>query len=389
MPRRPDARATGRIATAGSVLGVAALVAGCGDGSSSPAGGASQGAVKVIEVKLTNDGCALPTPKLIAGAMTFKVTNDGATAVSEFEIKQGDKILGEKENLVPGLSGEFSLELEAGEYSAYCPGAATPTSPFTVVAASAAAASATSVTSAELAAATSGYATYVKDQAAELTRSTTEFVAALKAGDVAKAKTLYGPTRVFYERIEPVAESFGDLDPQIDAREGDVPAAEFGGFHKIEQILWTTKTTAGTAPYADKLLADVKKLQTLVATATYQPAQLANGATELLGEVARSKITGEEERYSHIDLVDFKANVDGSKEAFNLLLPALTKVDPMLATTVTDRFAAVEAGLAKYRSGDGFVLYTELEPADIRALAQSVDALAEPLSQVAGKVVGG
>jgi iron uptake system component EfeO len=214
-------------------------------------------------------------------------------------------------------------------------------------------------------------------------------VAALKAGDVARAKALYGPTRVFYERIEPVAESFGDLDPQIDAREGDVPAAEFGGFHKIEQILWTRNTTAGTAPHAVKLLADVKKLQTLVATATYQPAQLANGATELLGEVARSKITGEEERYSHIDLVDFKANVDGSKQAFNLLLPALTKVDPTLAKTVTDRFAAVEAALAKYRSGDGFVLYNELEPADVRALAQSVDALAEPLSQVAGKVVSG
>jgi iron uptake system component EfeO len=389
MPRRPDPRATGRVATVGSVLGVAALVAGCGGGSSPSTGGGSQAGVKVIEVKMTNDGCALPSGKLIAGPMTFNVTNDGATAVSEFEIKQGDKILGEKENLVPGLSGSFSLSLAPGDYTAYCPGAATPTSPFTVVAASGASGTATSATSAELAAATSGYATYVKDQAAELTRSTTQFVAALRVGDVARAKALYGPTRVFYERIEPVAESFGDLDPQIDAREGDVPAAEFGGFHKIEQILWTKNTTAGTAPYADKLLADVKKLQTLVATATYQPAQLANGATELLGEVARSKITGEEERYSHTDLIDFKANIDGSKQAFNLLLPALTKVDPALATTVANRFAAVEAGLAKYRSGEGFVLYSELKPADVRALAQSVDALAEPLSQVAGKVVSG
>jgi iron uptake system component EfeO len=243
--------------------------------------------------------------------------------------------------------------------------------------------------SADLTAATAGYAAYVKDQSAQLVRATTSFVDALRAGDVARAKTLYAPARVFYERIEPVAESFGDLDPRIDARAGDVPAAQWGGFHRIEQILWTTGTTAGTTSYATRLLADVTRLDTLVQTATYQPAQLANGATELLDEVAKSKITGEEERYSRTDLVDFKANVDGSKQAFVLLVPALTSVDPELARTVTERFAAVEALLAQHRSGDGFVPYTALSKDQVRALAQSVDALAEPLSQVAGKVVVG
>ena len=43
-----------------------------------------------------------------------------------------------------------------------------------------------------------------------------------------------------------------------------------------------------------------------------QPAQVANGSVDLLGEVAKSKVTGEEERYSHTDLGDFEANVDGA-----------------------------------------------------------------------------
>ena len=248
---------------------------------------------------------------------------------------------------------------------------------------------ASSVVEDKLTTATSGYAAYVEDQTAQLVCATTVFVAALKAGDTDRAKALYASTRVFYERIEPVAESFGDLDPQIDAREGDVPPAQWGGFHRIEQILWTTGTTAGTGPYATKLLADVTKLDTLVQSATYQPAQLANGATELLDEVAKSKITGEEERYSRTDLVDFQANVEGSKQAFVLLVPALTATDPELGTTVTERFAALEALLARHRSGDGFVPYTALTEDQVRALAQSVDALAEPLSQVAGKVVVG
>ena len=48
---------------------------------------------------------------------------------------------------------------------------------------------------------------------------------------------------------------------------------------------------------------------------------MANGAKSLLDEVAKSKVTGEEERYSHIDLVDFAANVDGSKYAYTELRP--------------------------------------------------------------------
>ena len=46
-----------------------------------------------------------------------------------------------------------------------------------------------------------------------------EFVDAVKAGDVAKAKALFPVARTYWERIEPVAEIFGDLDPKIDGRE--------------------------------------------------------------------------------------------------------------------------------------------------------------------------
>ena len=387
MPARTrPARVAGAAAT---LIAVALVASACSSRSGGTAGGAGAGGTaRTVEVALTSDGCALPAPTLTAGPTTFHVTNAGASAVSEFEVKQGDRIVGEKENLAPGLDGSFSLSLEPGDYTAYCPGAGTESTPFTVTAASASPTS-SSAMAADLAAATTGYAAYVKDQAAQLVRATTSFVGALTAGDLATAKQLYAPARVSYERIEPVAESFGDLDPQIDARAGDVPAASWGGFHRIEQILWTGGTTAGTAPYATKLLADVRRLDTLVQTATYQPAQLANGATELLDEIAKSKITGEEERYSHTDLVDFKANVDGSKQAFVLLVPALTSVDAQLAQTVAERFATVESLLAQHREGDGFVPYTALTKDQVRSLAQAVDALAEPLSQVAGKVVVG
>src|SRR5262249_31789174 len=161
------------------------------------------------------------------------------------------------------------------------------------------------------------------DQVAQLVTATGKFTAAVEAGDVATAKSLYGPARVFYERIEPVAESFGDLDPEIDGRADDAATpADFIGLHPTAQARFPNNTTADMGPIAQGLVANVAKLQTLVATETYQPADLANGASELLDEVASSKITGEEERYSRIDLLDFQANLDGAKEAFTLLEPA-------------------------------------------------------------------
>jgi iron uptake system component EfeO len=234
--------------------------------------------------------------------------------------------------------------------------------------------------------ATDRYRRYLVEQTGLLVDRTRAFVKALNYGNVEQAKRLYPTTRMPYEAVEPVAESFGTLDPDIDAREGDVPAASFRGFHRIEKALWLDNTTKGVRSVAAKLLADIKRLQALVYTIKLEPAQVANGANELLTEVSSSKITGEEERYSHTDLWDFEANVQGSQAAYDSVKPLLVQQDPQLAKEIDQRFAEVEEALRPYRRGDGFVLYSELSEQDKRRLAQSIDALAEPISQVAAIV---
>ncbi|MGZ4664316.1 MAG: iron uptake system protein EfeO, partial [Frankiaceae bacterium] len=334
-----------------------------------------------------------PEPATItAGGTTFHVTNSGAAAVSELEVLQGDRVLAEKENLAPGLSGSFSVALDPGEYTLYCPGAATEKTTLTVVAASSApgppSTSAALDKLDKLDKAVADYQSYVNQQAAQLVSATRGFAGAVAAGDVAKAKALFGPTRAYYERIEPVAESFGDLDPDIDARENDVAdPAQWEGFHRIEKALWVSGSTAGMGPVANKLVSNVEKLQTLVTTARDQPAQLANGASELLDEVGKSKVTGEEDRYSHTDLFDFAANVEGAQTAYQLLAPELRTKDPALAATIETRFTDVTTALAAYRIGTGYVDYSTVGQAQRRVLAQKVDALAEPLSHVSALVV--
>src|SRR3954468_8071656 len=331
--RRPAAKKVRNAAVATLVVaGAALLLVACGssedDGATAAAGGA-----KRVEVKLTDAGCEPAAMKLEAGPTEFKVTNGGTGRVTEFEVLTGARILGEKENLVAGLSGSFTINLKPGQYSLACPGGKTAATG--VLDVGGADVAATDADDPLLKSATASYASYVEGQAKELVARVEKFVAAIKAGDVAQAKARFASARAPYETIEPVAESFGGLDPEIDARVNDVEqGAEWTGFHRLEQGLWVKNSTKGLAPIADKLLADVQRLEAKTKGLTYQPEELANGANGLLDEVSASKITGEEDRYSHTDLSDFAANVEGSETAFGLLAPALRKTDGELAKTI-------------------------------------------------------
>jgi iron uptake system component EfeO len=380
---------TGRRITAAAAIAVSATtLAGCGNSTSTSTGGPKQ----ALAVSLTDAGCAPASLKAKAGSITFKVTNGGTGKVSELELKNAKGIiLGERENIVSGISGSFTLNLQPGKYVLNCPNGDTEDNG-TVVVSGTAGSTKLAAPDPLLTRATDGYRSYIVGESDTLLAATRTFVAALRAGDLAKAKTLFGPTRYHYEAIEPVAESFGNLDPEIDARANDVASpARWTGFHRIEQILWVKGTTGGTQAYATKLLRDVTTLHTRVRTLSFQPAQLANGAVELLNEVANSKITGEEDRYSHTDLSDFEGNLTGARKAFELLEPALVKQgNQKLVSTITARFAAVQKGLDAYKRNTplGFAYYGTLTQPDRQRFALEVGALAEPLSTVAAKVSG-
>ncbi len=240
----------------------------------------------------------------------------------------------------------------------------------------------------ELSEAADGYEEYVVEQVALLEERTEGFTDAVISGDVDEAKRRFGPTREPWERVEPIAAALGDYDPNIDAREGDVPDDEWRGFHRIEKALWVENTTEGQEEYARQLTEDVSNLREEVEGLELAPEDLVTGSVELLNEVSAGKITGEEDRYSHTDLYDINANVEGSEAAFEELKPEVAGEDLSLANEVEEGFDGVHEELDQYRKGDGWVSYEKLNEADRRALSQKVDALAEPLSRV-GQVLEG
>lgn len=357
-----------------------------------------------IAVTLTDDNggtCALDYTTANAGPVTFSVTNKTATALTEIELQRDNRILGEKENLAPGLPAvSFTVTLGGGQYHLYCPGAAQEMVAFTVTGNATQAAG----TAAELlAAGAKDYANYVDGVVDAMVTAVGRLKADIDAGDLEKAKADYPLARPFYERIESDVDGFvvpgfkatdnaGNLDYLIDMRASNLdPKVGWHGFHAIERDLFRDgRITDGTRQLAAELAGNVATLDKLVRGLSYKPEDLGNGAADLLEEVQSSKITGEEEAYSHYDLGTVAGNIEGAEQAFAFLKPGLEKIDPDLARRVADQFAKVNALLDTYRDPSipgGFKLYTPaLRASDGAKLSKAVQALQEPLSQIAETV---
>lgn len=237
---------------------------------------------------------------------------------------------------------------------------------------------------------TQAYKAFVVEQIDQLVSDTEKFVGYLKSGDVQKAKQIYPLARMYFERSEPIAESFGDLDPRIDARLADLTEEgkteqDWSGFHKIEKVLWEQNSTKGTESTAEQLIKDVKELRAKIPTAEVTPELMITGAVDLLNEVSTTKVTGEEEIFSKTDLYDFKANIEGAEKIYEIFKPKLEKKDPKLTQEIAARFAEVNTLLAKHnqaKQGYDYISYDKLTAADIKALAEAVNKLGEPLAQM-------
>jgi iron uptake system component EfeO len=366
-----------------TLLTAVAAVAGCT--STKPASSTSSASSGPIDVRAGDTACVLSTADAPAGTLTFNVTNTG-TNLTEFSLHgAADQMMGEVENISPGLTRQLIVEVpDGGIYTTVCKPENVGDgirAAFTVTGSTARSVN----TNAKMAEATTAYKRYVIAQVAVLAPKTQEFVDAVKAGDVERAKALYPVVRTCWERIEPVAESFGDIDSKMDGREDEErePGVAFTGFHRLEKDLWVDGLRPDSPTIADQLVVDIKDLQTRVAGVELTPVQLANGAKELLDEVAIVKLAGEEERYSHTDLWDVTANIDGSRAVIAALRPVIDEKDPTLAPVLDEQFGDMDRVLDGQRVGAGFRSYTELSRYDVKKMTIAVDALGASVGKVA------
>ncbi|MFD9128060.1 iron uptake system protein EfeO [Kitasatospora sp. NPDC059571] len=374
-----------RRSTAVTLLSLAvagAALAGC---SKKDDAGSSSDAV---QVNASDTACELSRTSFPSGAVHLEVHNKGSKSTEVYVYAAGDKIVTERENIGPGTKVTISAEIKPGAYEVACKPGMTGDGirqKITVTGDGASAAKADP----RLQSAVDAYRAYAQQQADATIPVVTQFAEAVKAGDVEKAKSLFAASRVGWERTEPVAESFGDIDPKTDTREDGLEAGQqWTGWHKIEKSLWTGTLTDDDKKLADQLVTDLKDWQTRIPKAEITATGMANGAKELLDEVSKNKITGEEDRYSHTDLSDFNANVEGAQKAYELLKPVVAEKDAALAKTLDGEFTAIQALLGKYKQADGsYTSYDKVTEPERKAFSDAVNSLGEPLSKLAASVV--
>lgn len=390
---------------------------------------AQQADGNTITVSSTTSDCLVSTNSTTSGTAQFSITNDGEKT-TEFYLLGSDglRIVSEKENIAPGQTADLTVSLQPGEYYTACKpgmrGENVGTAAFTVTG------DPVELTGEQkelYEQAVANYVNFAKNEVGELLPQVEEFATAYMNGDDEKARELYATTRIHYERIEPIAEALGILDPRIDYREIDYLAeaelleqddptfTEWLGFHRIEKDLWVPAADAlqpdGSSAHdgwsasskedrqriGQTLINDVQALYDEIHSPTFAEDQqlnitsVSNGAAALLEEIAVGKVTGEENWWSHRDLWDFQANLEGSRIAFDLVAPiasAESEENAQLVETIDAAFNDLQAELDQYGSYDeGFTPYNEVSEEQRKELTTKLDAVREPLSQLTATLV--
>ncbi|MDK4576652.1 iron uptake system protein EfeO [Kingella kingae] len=355
-----------------------------------PASGATSGATAAaggaVQVAINDTACEPMELTVPSGQVEFQIQNNSSRKL-EWEILNGVMVVDERENIAPGLRDKMTVTLLPGEYAMTCGLLNNPRGKL-VVTDSGFKQAGGEADLAKLAEPLAAYKKYVQAEAVELVSKTEAFVAAIKTGKQDEAKAMFADVRTHYERIEPIAELFNELDPAIDAREDDFKQGpkdpEFTGFHRLEYALWIEKSVADVGAIADRLQDDVRKLKAEIDVLNFPPSKVVGGAAVLIEEVAGSKISGEEDRYSHTDLSDFQANMDGAQKIVDLFGPQIAEKNQALLDKVDANLKQVNEVLAKYRNGKGFQTYDKLSDADHKALQAPINTLAEDLAQLRG-----
>ena len=341
--------------------------------------------LKSIDVTINDKGCQPMELTVPPEKVAFKIKNESRRGV-EWEILKDNMVVEERENIIPGFSATITTKLAPNEYEMTCGLLSNPKGKLIV---KVAAKAEDDAKPREMSAIITDYKAYVAGEVAQMVDKTKVLVDAVKAGKLAEAQAAYAPAHLYYERIEPVAEVFNDLDKSMDSRADDYEKKEadptFAGFHRLEYGLFSQKSTSGMNDYADRLMKDALELQSRTAKLDISPKVLVGGAAALIEEVASKKISGEEDRYSKTDLSDFQANVDGAQKIVTLLRGDIKAKNPELIGRIEANFAKVDKGLAKYRKeGGAFESYDALKPEDQLALKGPITVLAEDLSKLRG-----
>ena len=322
-----------------------------------------------------------------AGFNSFRIVNASERAV-EWEILDGVLVIEERENIAPGLSQVINATLNPGDYAITCGLLSNPRGKLHVTPTAESEAKAKARPSmVAFIGPLSEFRVYVSSQSNALIKAVEALSQAISSGDLAQAQTLYVPAREAYQRLAPAAQRLGELDNTLNARADYFEKREqdpgFSGFHRLEYGLFDQRSTQGLTPVAEQLQANAALLKQQLMAQSLPPEQLVSIVSRTLHNMADTRATsGEEERYSHIDLNGFAANLQTTRKVVDLLRPLLAKNNADVLLNIDNASTALDTELDTFKTAQGYATYDTVSAAQRQAISNKAKALADALDGI-------
>ncbi|WP_300731344.1 iron uptake system protein EfeO [Pseudomonas sp.] len=340
-----------------------------------------------VTVTVHSHACEPNALTVPAGLNSFRIVNASERAV-EWEILDGVLVVEERENIAPGLSQVINASLAPGDYAITCGLLSNPrgTLHVTPTAQSDAKAKARPSMVAFIGP-LSEFRVYLSSQSTALIKAVDALSQAISAGDLQQAQALYVPAREAYQRLAPAAQRLAELDTAINARADYFEKREqdpaFSGFHRIEYALFDQRTTQGLAPLAQQLQANVVALKQQLLAQSLPPEQWVSTVSRNLHNLADTRAgSGEEERYSHIDLNGFAANLGVTRTVVDLLRPLLAKNNGDLLHALDAASADLDNTFAGFKTAQGYSTYDSVSTEQRQTISHKAKALADALDGI-------
>jgi iron uptake system EfeUOB component EfeO/EfeM len=332
-----------------------------------------------IMVTVTDEACEPAELTVPAGKATFRIHNASERPL-EWEILDGVMVVAERENITPGLNAILTPRLKAGTYDITCGLLSNPRGKLTVVATAASEAAKAAPELRHFIGPLSEYQVYLSRRSNELAAATATLSERVAAGDVEGAKAAWLAARQPWRQLAPVTGRIADLVNSMDPlaeylaqREAD-PA--FIGFHRIEYALWSEGTTEGLAPVAAELATAAATVKDRVKQAKPGPADLAGNAASLAARVA-DQAAASQTPYSHSDLAEYSADLDGITKSAIVVEPLVREANPATADALTSALDAARATLDGLKLDGAFPSYDTVDDAGRKKISEAFARVAD------------
>lgn len=340
-----------------------------------------------IAVTIHAHACEPNEISVPAGRASFRIINRSDRAV-EWEILDGVLVIEERENIAPGLSQVINANLLPGDYAITCGLLSNPRGTLHVTPTAESDAQAKAKPSmVAFIGPLSEFRVYLSGQGSVLVKAVTALQQAIAADDLAQAQALYVPAREAYQRLAPAAQRLAELDNAINARADYFEKREqdpaFSGFHRLEYSLFQQRSLDGLGPIAERLVTDVTTLKQQLLAQSLPPEQLVSIVVRNLNSLADVRAASdEEERYSHIDLNGFAANLVAARKVVDLMRPLLTKSAADLLPKIDSALDAFDAQLNSFKVDGQYSRYDSVTADQRKQIADKAKALAVALDGI-------